>query len=407
MRVLKVSFYLCFVTLIGLPAAWAQPVVIQGETVYTMAGDPITNGIVVVEDGKIKAVGSADQVRLPDGATIHKAAVVTPGLIDAHTAVGLTGYLNQEDDQEQVERSEPIQPDLRAIDAYNARDYLVGWVREHGITTVHTGHGPGALMAGQTMLAKTSGDTIDTAVIEPFAMLATTLGDAGLASGGKSPGTKAKMMAMLRDSLLEAQAYQKKLATAEEGKAPARDLHKEALVAALAGDVHLLITASTERDILNALRLAEEFDLKIVLDDAAEAYLLLDEIKAAGVPIILHPTMKRSYGDRKNLSMNTAAKLKEAGIPFALQSGFEAYVPKTRVVLFEAAIAAAYGLGMENALAAITIDAAKILGIDNRVGSLEPGKDADIVLFDGDPFEYVTHVTAVFINGELVSDVKR
>jgi imidazolonepropionase-like amidohydrolase len=152
------------------------------------------------------------------------------------------------------------------------------------------------------------------------------------------------------------------------------------------------------------LRLAQEFKLKVVLDCAAEAHQVVEQIKAAGVPVIVHPTMARAAGETENLSMETAATLRQAGIPIALQSGFEGYVPKTRVVLFEAAVAAANGLGFENALAAITIDAARMLGIDARVGSLQPGKDADLALFDGDPFEYTTRVAAVIIDGRVVSE---
>jgi imidazolonepropionase-like amidohydrolase len=140
-----------------------------------------------------------------------------------------------------------------------------------------------------------------------------------------------------------------------------------------------------------------------VLDGASESYLLIDQIKAAGVLVILHPTMFRSSGEKENLSMETAAKLRAAGIPIALQSAFEAYVPKTRVVLFEAALAASNGLKFEDALATITIDAAKILGVDKRVGSIEAGKDADIALFDGDPFEYTTHCTGTIIDGLIVN----
>jgi imidazolonepropionase-like amidohydrolase len=131
-----------------------------------------------------------------------------------------------------------------------------------------------------------------------------------------------------------------------------------------------------------------------VLDGASESYLVLDQIKAASVPVLLHPTMFRARGE---------TALRKAGIPFALQSGYESYVPKTRVVLFEAALAAANGLTPEEALASITIDAAKLLGIAGRVGSLERGKDADLALFDGDPFEYTTHVVGVVIEGEVVS----
>ena len=131
---------------------------------------------------------------------------------------------------------------------------------------------------------------------------------------------------------------------------------------------------------------------------------MLDEIKAAGVSVILHPTMARLGGETRGASLETAAKLADAGIRFAIQSGYEPYVPKTRVVLFEAAVAAANGLGFERALNAVTIDAARIVGVADRVGSLEPGKDADLVVYDGDPFEYTSHVCKVIVGGVLVSE---
>ena len=158
---------------------------------------------------------------------------------------------------------------------------------------------------------------------------------------------------------------------------------------------------------MTALRLAKEFDLDVVLDGAAEAHMVIDEIRSAGVPVIVHPTMYRATGEAEHLSFETAGKLKAAGIPIALQSGFEGYVPRTRVVLFEAGMAAAHGLRFEDALGTITIDAAKILGIDDRVGSLEVGKDADVALFDGDPFEYTSHCIGVIANGVVVSEEVR
>jgi imidazolonepropionase-like amidohydrolase len=166
----------------------------------------------------------------------------------------------------------------------------------------------------------------------------------------------------------------------------------------------MLITVYRANDIMSALRLAKEFNIRIILDGASEAYLVSDQIKAAGVPVIIHPTMFRAVGESENLSFETASKLRQAGIPVALQSGFEGYVPKTRVVLFEAGVAAANGLSFEEALSTITIDAARILKIDNRVGSLEAGKDGDVALFDGDPFEYSSHVTGVVIDGKVVSE---
>jgi imidazolonepropionase-like amidohydrolase len=136
------------------PSAVAQ-VAVLGKKVHTMAGPPIEDGAVLVRDGKIAMVGKADAVRIPDGFRVLRAEVVTPGLIDAHSTVGLSGIFNHPHDQDQLERSAPIQPELRAIDGYNAREKLVEWVRGFGITTVHTGHAPGELISGQTAIVKT------------------------------------------------------------------------------------------------------------------------------------------------------------------------------------------------------------------------------------------------------------
>ena len=381
---------------------------VKGETIYTMAGEAISDGVVLIEEGKITQVGTASEVNVPQGWNTLSAKVVTPGLIDAHTTVGLSGMLNQAHDQEQVEKSAPMQPELRAIDAYNARDELVDWVRNLGITTIHTGHGPGALISGQTMILKTDRKSISDGVITPFAMVTGSLGSGGInRDGKKAPGTRAKTIALLRTELIKTKEYLKKKDSAEEGKEPARDLRLEALGEVLNGNKPLLLTAHRHQDIGAALRLAEEFQFTLILDGASEAHLMIGDIKDAGISVIVHPTMMRSGGDGENMTMEMAAILNREGIPFAIQSGFESYVPKTRVVLFEAAMAAAYGLPFEQALEAITVDAAKILGIEDRVGSLEVGKDADLALFDGDPFEYVTHCTGVVIDGQIVSDIAR
>jgi len=385
----------------ALPA-YSQ-VAVRGEIVYTMAGPALKDGVVLVKDGKIEKVGAG--LAVPAGYRELRARVVTPGLIDAHSVVGLAGYLNQTQDQDQLEPSAPIQPELRAIDAYNPEERLVGWLRGFGVTTIHTGHGPGALVSGQTMIAKTRGKDVDAAVIVPVAMVAATLGPgARTREEGKSPGTRAKAIALLRAELIKAQEYATKKETAEKGKEPERSLHLEALGAVLRGEVPLLVTVNRANDIVTALRVAREFKLRLVLDGAAEAYLVKDQIKQAGVPVIVHPTMARDSDETENMSKETAAILHRAGIRIALQSGFESYVPKTRVVLFEAAEAAAYGLGFEEALAAITIDAARILGIEKRVGSLEPGKDGDLALYDGDPFSWTTHCVGTIIQGDVVSE---
>ncbi len=402
----------------------AAQVAVRGKTIHTMAGAPIQDGIVVIQDGKISAIGRADQISIPEGFKILEAEVVTPGLIDAHSTVGLAGILNTPHDQDQLESSAPIQPELRAIDAFNPADPLIEWIRSFGVTTIHTGHAPGELVSGQMLIAKTRGETVDDAVLVPGKAIAATLTTAAHKEGGKSPGTRGKSVAMLRAELIKAREYLDKQQRAEKSAAEAaakpaegeeakkpepisRDLRLEALVEVLKKERPLMITADRAQDIMSALRLAKEFDFTLWLDGAAESHLLIDEIKAAGVPVISHAPMQRAFGERENQSMETTAKLVQAGIPVALQAGYESYVPKTRVVLFEAAIAAANGLTFDEALRTITIDAARLLGIDKQVGSLELGKDGDIALYDGDPFEYTTHCLGTVINGQVVSDVKR
>ncbi len=391
--------------------AIAGDIAVKGEMVYTSAGEPIENGVVIIKDGKITAVGT--DLEIPEGIKTLEAKVVTPGLIDARTVVGLAGYLNQDHNQDQLEKSAAIQPELRAIDAYNTREPLVQWLREHGITTINTGHGPGEIISGQTMIAKTVGDTVSEAVVKAEAMVASTLGDSAMVDSRdkrKSPGTKGKIAAMLRNQLVEAQNYKEKIAKADgddDKQPPPRNLRLETMVRVLDGELPLLVTANRHNDIMTTLRIAEEFDIEVILDGAAESYLLIDEIKESGVSVIVHPQMVRFTGDKENVSYNTARKLIEAGIPVAFQSGYESYVPKTRVVLFEAAMTLPYGMSFENALNAITINAAKILGVDDRIGSIEVGKDGDLALYNGDPFEWTSHAVGTVIEGEVVSDIKR
>lgn len=384
---------------------------VRGKVVHTMAGPPITDGVVVIQDGKISAIGVASQIAVPQGFRTIDAAVVTPGLVDAHSTVGFSGILNQPHDQDQLEHSAPVQPELRAIDGYNAQEDLIEWVRSFGVTTIHTGHAPGELISGQTLIAKTTGRTAADAVIVDARAVAATLGMSAQKAGGKSPGTRGKSMAMLRAEFIKAREYKEKrdraAAAGDKAEPTSRDLRLETLVRVLDGEQPLLVNVQRAQDIASALRLAKEFNFKLWLDGADESYLLIDEIKAAGVPVIIHPTMTRAFGEHENLSMETAAKLVAAGVPVALQSGYEAYVPKTRVVLFEAGVAAANGLTFDQALRTITIDAAKILGIDARVGSLEVGKDGDVALYDGDPLEYTTHCTGTVINGRVVSETVR
>ncbi len=412
-RPLFVALALGALALLASAPIHAQ-VAVRGDLVHTMSGEAIKDGVVVIEDGKITAVGPASRVRIPAGSRELKAAVVTPGLVDVRSTLGLSGAYNSNvgpvRDQDQLETSSPIQPELRALDAYNAREELIEYARSFGVTTIHTGHGPGALISGQTLIAKTTGRSVEEALIEPAKMLAVTIGR--LDSDFKSPGTKAKGIAMLRGALFGARDYLDKHTEAaakqtddEDGDGPSmpRDLRKETLAAVLSGEITMMVNANSAVDIVTALRLQREFDFKMVIDGGAEAYLVLDELKAARVPVFLHAPRARV----QNKNFEIARILRDAGVPFAVQTGHEAYVPKTRVLIFEVAHYAAHGLSADEALRSVTIDSATLLGIDARVGSLETGKDGDLVLFSGDPFEYTTQVCGVVIDGKVLNETCR
>jgi imidazolonepropionase-like amidohydrolase len=387
---MRILFILLMLSLISFQAT-AQ-IAVKGKKVYTMAGEVIENGIVLINKEKIEIVGKQDDIVIPEGYRIIVGEYVTPGLIDSRTVVGLSGISNQKHDQDQLEYSDPIQPELRAFDAYNPNDPLIAWLAGFGITTVNTGHAPGALASGQTMIIKTTGE-LGSSILDSVYAVTFSLGN-NISGQFKTPGSRPKGIAMLRSAFIGAQNYK---AQKNAGKVEL-NLKNEILTDILNRKVKAIITANTSVDILGALRLAEEFSFDLILDGAAEAYLVKDEIIKSKVAILLHPMMGRT----KNISYTTPKLLKDNNVSFAIQGGYESYVPKVRNVLFEAAIAVANGLTFEQSLSSITIDAARILNIDKKVGSLEKGKDADIVVFDGNPFEYTTHACEVIINGEII-----
>ena len=386
---------------VGVASPAAAQTAVEGGTVYTMDGDPIENGVVLVNDGVIEEVGPAADVDIPNDYETLYATVVTPGFIDARSVVGLNGIYNEDDDQDALEPTSAMQPELRAFDAYDPTEDLVTWLRDLGITTVHTGHAPGALASGQTMVVKTHGNNVGEAIVDSVTSVAMTLGPS-VSSNYGTPGSRAKGASELRQELHRAQEY---LEEREDNGGSSSNIRQEILADVLEGEVAATITAQRHTEIMTALRIIEEFELEnVYLDGLAEGHKVLDEIAEAGFPVFVHPTMIRPSGEAENASFEMAAMLEEAGVPFAFQSGFEGYVPKTRVAHFEAAVAVANGLDRMRGLEKMTVDAAEILGIDDRVGTLAPGMDADLALFDGDPFEYTTRTCEVLIEGEIVSD---
>ena len=357
----------------------------------------IRNGVVVVQNGLVLYVGKQEGTKLVDVRTIT-AKHVTPGLIDAFAMTGLSGAWNIPADQDQDELSDPNQSDLRALDGFNPHEPLLEFLRSNGVTVVHAAPGRANVIAGQSGIFRTEGLTVEAATLRSPAAILVNLGEVPKESyKGKGPLTRMGVAGLVRKAFADADAYRKKPPGAKNAK-------HEALIPALEGKVPVYFAAHRSDDISTALRLAAEFKLKPVIALGTEAYRMVEELKRAGVPVVVHPTMQRAAASMETLhSFNgNAAVLANAGIPIAICTGFEGYVPKTRVLRHEAAMAAANGLGADRALRAITIDAAKLLGIADKYGSIEKGKVADLVLYDGDPFEHATHVTQTFMNGQSV-----
>ena len=388
----------------GVPTADAardapppKVVVIRAGRIHTAAGEPIRNGTILVRDGTIEYVGDAG-VKVPDGAAVLTAAEVTPGLIDPFTSVGLSGAWNIPADQDQDEQSDPNQADLRVVDGFNPHEPLLDFLRANGTTVVHAVPGRGAVIAGRSAVFRADESPAD-AALNKTAGIIINLGESPKDTFRGKPGPQTRMgvAGLVRKAFAEAQAYRAK-------KDGAKNPKHDALVPALEGKVPVYFAAHRADDIATALRLADEFKLKPVIVLGTEAYRMADQLKKAGVPVVVHPTMQRAAGSMETLHAftGTAAALADKGVPVTIGTAFEGYVPKTRVLRHEAAMAAANGLGHDRALRAVTIDAAKLLGIADRYGSIEKGKAADLVLYDGDPFEHATHVTHTVIGGRVV-----
>ncbi len=365
----------------------------------------IDNAVVLVEDGKIKAIGTVRDAILPPGVKQVYAKEVTPGLIDPMTCVGLSGAWNIAADQDQDEPSDPNQADLRVLDGFNPNEPLLEFVRSQGVTVVHTTPGRVNVIAGTTGVFRARALTAEDAALNKSFAVLVNLGETPKAAfGAKGPGTRMGTAGLVRRAFAEAQAYAAKR-KADPDKTP-RNPKAEGLLPALEGRVPVIFAAHRADDIRTALRIADEFHLKPVIGLGTEAYLLADELAKRKVPVIVHPTMQRPGGSMETMNtlLGTAAALKAKGVPVTIGTSFEGYVPKTRNLRSEAAVAAVNGLGPDGALKAVTIDAAKLLGIDKDYGSIEVGKAADLVLYDGDPFENATHVTYTLTGGKVVYD---
>lgn len=383
-------------------AASAEPLLVLVERLHT-GHEVLRDAAVLIEDGRITAVGGRAEVPAPSGTRSISAFQATPGFIDAHTSAGLSGLRNVSAVKDQDERTAPDQAGLRALDAFDPRDPLLRYLLEHGTTLVQTGPGPASPIAGQAGIFRTHGESADAMAVRFPSALVFNLGDVPKATYAKAgPSTRMGTAALIRQRLTAGEAHVR-ARSALFGDEPEPDLGLDALGAVAGGDLPAIFHARRGDDIRTALRITREFELRSAIAGATEGYLVRDALREAAVPVLVGPIMERvSAPETENATYENAALLAEAGVSIAIRTGYEAYVPKNRVLLFEAAIAAANGLSDSAALRAITLGAAEILGVADDYGSLEAGKVADVVLFDGDPFEYTTHVTAVVAGGEIV-----
>ena len=383
-------------------------ILLKNGLVYPMCGEPFT-GDVLLNEGKIAAVGPGLS---GSGADVYDMTgkYVLPGFVDAHCHIGMWEDGMGEEGSDGNEFSDPVTPQMRAIDGLNPFDPCFKEACAAGVTTVVTGPGSANVIGGQFAALKTFGRCAEEMVVkDPVAMKA-AMGENPkrvYTEQKATPYTRMAIASLFRKAMAEAKDYQRQLDEAEKDaeKRPDLDVAMEALLPVLRGELPLKIHAHRADDILTALRLAEEFQLKVTIDHCTEGYLIADVLKerlsALGAGIIIGPLLsERSKIELKNLSYDAPRILHEKGIPFAMMTDHpvipEQYLPIC------AGLAVRSGLDERTALESITSTAAKIVGLDGRVGSLEPGKDGDVGVFDAHPFDYRAHCVMTLINGRIV-----
>ncbi|MBI3818983.1 MAG: amidohydrolase family protein [Planctomycetes bacterium] len=384
----------------------SRPVVFRGAKIVTMAGEDIDDGVLVVDKGKITAVGRAANVTIPANAeeVDARGKYILPGFVDTHSHIGAPAG---------GDSSSPIQPDCRVMDSIDVRDPGIARARAGGITTANVMPGSGHLLSGQTLYLKLrDGNAIEDLLIKLDD--GSAAGGIKMANGTNSrgnppfPGSRAKSAALVREQYIKAAAYRDKLkkANGDPEKMPERDLNMEALVEVLDGKRVVHHHTHRHDDILTVLRLQKEFGFKVVLHHVSEGWKVADEIAKANVPcsviVIDSPGGKL---EAKDASIETCGVLERAGARVAIHT--DDYITDSRLFNRSAALAVRGGMSRRGALAALTIEGAKILELDKKIGSLETGKDADLAIWSGDPLSVYSYVTETWIEGKLVFDRSR
>lgn len=396
--------------LAALPAtvlAQSQPHVFRGATIYPISADPIEDGVLVVHEGRIADIGRAGRVSIPGGAVDHDVSgkVIMPGLVDTHSHVGRV---------EGGDASAPLHPGVRTIDAIDARHHSLQRARAGGITTVNVMSGSGHLMSGQTAYLKLRDGRIIDDLLLCDHPLTDVCGGMKMANGtnsvrseaGTFPGTRARSAALARQLFIDALSYRDRMESAESDtskSAPDRDLGKEALLEVLDGRRIVHFHTHRHDDILTVLRLKEEFGFRLVLHHVSEAWKVADEIAAAGVPssiiVLDSPGGKLEASEIK---WTNGAALEKAGADVAYHT--DDSITESRLFLRSAAFGVRAGMSREKALEAVTLTGARMLGMADRVGSLEPGKDADFIILSGDPLSVYSRIEQTWVEGEKLFD---
>lgn len=378
---------------------------IKGGTVYTMKGEVIEGGTVLVEGGKIAKVGK--DLSIPEGCEVIDATgkYVFPGFIDAHSHVGIFEEGVGEIGEDGNEMTDPVTPHLRALDAVSPEDKAFDDAVKGGVTCVFTGPGSANVIGGQSIAVKTYGRVIDKMVVKAPAGLKVAFGENPKRVYGqqkKMPSTRMGTAALLREALTKAKNYlEKKKIAMEKGEFFEKDLKMEVLCDVLEKKIPLRAHAHRAFDIMTAIRIAKEFDVDIVIEHCTEGHLIADELAELGVPAVVGPSLtSRSKIELKDLSFRTAGILANRGVKVAIMTDHP--VIPVQYLNVCAGLAVREGMKVEDALAAITINAAEIIGIQDRVGSIEEGKDADIVVWDGFPLEVMSKPELVIIDGKVV-----
>ena len=381
---------------------------IKNGLVHSLAGEPFLGDVLI--EGKTIARAGAD-LSAP-GAEVYDASgkTVLPGLVDAHCHIGMWEDGMGEEGADGNEATDPITPEMRAVDGLNPFDPCFLEARAAGVTTAVTGPGSANVIGGQFAALKTAGNSLEDMLLkDPVAMKA-ALGENPkrvYTDQKVTPNTRMAIAALFRKAMADAREYQAKLREGEQdpGKKPDRDMGLEALLPVLNGTLPMKFHAHRADDILTAMRLAKEFGIRATIDHCTEGYLIADVLKERlteqGAGVILGPLLAdRCKIELKNQSFDAPRILHEKGIPFAMMTDHPVipiqYLPVC------AGLAVRSGLDERTALESITINAANIVGVGDRVGSLEIGKDGDVAVFDGHPLDFRTHCVLTVINGTIV-----